>query len=538
MILWFQNLITEHIIAIIILINIAFFYFVSTHSNSKELNKKDIGYLSVIIISSKAITVYMDYFKENIYLSFNNTILKFVSIKNPINDFFNYIIDTEASLSVFLGVVSLLATIYIYCISLENNFKRHVLMTLLGQGKVLYMSILLLVLYCIGVSPVLFLSLIFLIFLELYRMIQEIFSITNTVYFKKNWKEKIIPRLREQDDQINLANIYYQLKEEIVKSMTENNFIAFAELFYYYQELLMTTGFKIPDNFIKFSKSKEDKEGLNFFYAIYKELKKNNNDNFFNVISSTSTTLGEYYINEKNKILGYGYCRLRKFKYYYLKNNKLDDKELMEYHLFTGYKYYGTLDDDISEDINVYILKSTLDLFNEMIKEEDYINLLEFQDILGEKNNQYPSYIKNDYLNEYVRLILIFILEKKKSISNSEELESTLNELKSYYIFLKHTRLLEDIYDSNIKYNWDEFFNIDCFLREGQLDNISTHFNSVNDIILQILNDQVSDWVDKNFILNNYEKIEDVVKRLKLTKLEKRMNSFSNEIKIDKAKNK
>lgn len=210
----------------------------SDNENREKLEKKWLKAFIIILIVSKIITYYINEYEIDSQLIFDfiNGNLKFLFNKgeNPIISLIEIIVNISQSLEIYLGVISVLVAIYIYSISLGDDFKKYVLLTLLGEGKVLYLTVFLLVLYFFNISPVLFITLSIVIFYELYRMIRETFKIMNTVYFKENWKDKIIPQLMKENNRRNLENIYFELRKRIIKAMLERDFIVFEEMIFYY----------------------------------------------------------------------------------------------------------------------------------------------------------------------------------------------------------------------------------------------------------------------------------------------------------------
>ena len=232
-------------------------------------------YIIIQKVSNKKVMVY----------SIISFITMIVTIK-IMNNYERYFIPNEMgfllnylhSLEVFLGILSILMTIYIYSISLGDDFKKSILLILLGKGRIIYLGMMVLILYYFDVKPFYFFSLIIFLFLELYNMTEATFFIVYTTYFRKNWKNKIIPRLVNQGKRNDLENIYYELRKRITKAMLEKDFIVFEEMLAYYKDLLMTDGFEVPEDFIKkriekYKNQEEDSEekekAVGVLYEIY-----------------------------------------------------------------------------------------------------------------------------------------------------------------------------------------------------------------------------------------------------------------------------
>lgn len=265
-------------VIIIILIFNFLLYKNQKESVFNKINKKEIKkYIKFLII----------------FILFSNLIKKLEIREKNILEYLEYLINISQSLDIYLGIISVLVAIYIYCISLGDDFKKYVLLMLLGEGKVLYLIILILFLYFLNISPILFCSLVFVIFYEIVKMIKETFLIMNTIKFKENWKEKIIPKLKKSE---NLENIYYELRKRITKAMLEKDFIVFEEMLFYYKELIKNDNFLVPNDFLYRGKKEQDK-AVGFLYDIYNHLIETPDDNLYDVISYLNIELGNHYLS-------------------------------------------------------------------------------------------------------------------------------------------------------------------------------------------------------------------------------------------------
>lgn len=374
-----------------------------------------------------------------------------------------FFINSTQSLEIFLGIISILMAIYIYSISLGDDFKKSVLLILLGKGRVIYLGMMILILYYFDIAPFYFWTLIVVLFLELYNTIEAIFFVVNTTYFRKNWKEKIIPRLKRNKDENNLENIYYELRKRITKAMLERDFIVFEEMLAYYKELLMTDGFETPKDFIKKRTEKyknqeenfeEKEEAVGFLYDIYIYLLENRDDNLFDKIENLNIDLAEYYLEKEDYRLAREYYSFLNLKYDYLSEKYKDDKEEKGFHLFTGLRYYHSSIKNLNEDKEIIILKSILDLFYKLIKERKYDELEKYRLIFTNEDS---------FLELYARVIVFHFLICLDRNRNNNGIERIIDFFKTdiLNIVWYNPEIIKYLYNLSKEKQWEkEFGNI------------------------------------------------------------------------------
>lgn len=555
----------------------------SDNENREKLEKKWLKAFIIILIVSKIITYYINEYEIDSQLIFDfiNGNLKFLFNKgeNPIISLIEIIVNISQSLEIYLGVISVLVAIYIYLIGLNDDFKKYVLLTLLGEGRPLYLTVFLLILYFFNVSPILFIGLNIVVFYELYNMIKETFKITNNGYFKTNWDKEIINQLLKIRNIKALENMYYEIRKKIMKAILEKDFIFLEETIFYYQELLMADSLKeIPEDYIlpfekidnkkqedfqeninlpkEFKNSvtnseqerierkenyerntlviREMKKAVRFLYKIYKLLIKEPDNNLFEEISDVNLVLGKYYLEKQEYSTARAYFDFLKLKYRYLKNNEVYSKEIKELYLFSGLRYYETYYEKLSEEQEIIILKSILNLFNEMVENDDIEDILRYQEIFTRKREEVDMIL----LKEYTRLLLIFLLEKKGTKSKKEtEIKNIINSIENKYLY-DSNKLLEKIYIQSAEKEWDRKFDIiDYIYNKPDIFGLSTGSIPVNctrDIILRLM-DKVYYSISDDFIIDNYEELEIKISELKLENLNSRLNELSDSIRMKKA---
>jgi len=492
----------------------------SDNENREKLEKKWLKAFIIILIVSKIITYYINEYEIDSQLIFDfiNGNLKFLFNKgeNPIISLIEIIVNISQSLEIYLGVISVLVAIYIYSISLGDDFKKYVLLTLLGEGKVLYLTVFLLVLYFFNISPVLFITLSIVIFYELYRMIRETFKIMNTVYFKENWKDKIIPQLMKENNRRNLENIYFELRKRIIKAMLERDFIVFEEMIFYYKTLLMTDGFEAPEDFIENKvQNQENEKAVRFLYNLYVYLLKEKDNNLFRKISYLNIELGRYYLKRNNFELAKAYYGFLNSKYdYYSKDDNLKYKGI---YIFEGIKGYRDFFNHLSLEQEIIILKSILNLFMRFLKENKIEEIQKYKKILFEKKGK---------LNYYLVIVLTYFLEK---LENKDE--KLIKEFKQKFLIGRKISL-EEIYALNQDEKLEEKFDISDYLMEidENFGNGAGSFGSnlIGIEILRIMN-EVNPYISKEFFKKNKVDIENIVREYKLENLSKRIKILENE---------
>lgn len=490
----------------------------SDNENREKLEKKWLKVFAITLIVSKIITYYINKYEidSKLMLDFINGNLKFIFNKgeNPIISLVEIVVNISQSLEIYLGVISVLVAIYIYSISLGDDFKKYVLLTLLGEGKALYLTIFLLVLYFFNVSPVLFITLNIVIFYELYRMIRETFKIMNTVYFKENWKDKIIPQLMKENNRRNLENIYYELRKRITKAMLEKDFIVFEEMIFYYKTLLMTDGFEAPEDFIKNAESRH--KAVRFLYNLYMILFKEEDENLLRKLSYLNIELGNYYLKKNDIDTAGAYYSFIDLKYEcYKKFSIVENKGIYIFEGIENYMYYKYYCKNFPLEKEVAILKPVLDLFMKFVENERFKEIEEYKKFFEQGRTK---------LKEYVLIVIIYFLRKN---------EKGLETIKKLEKILKKKRInLEEIYCYNVENDLEEKFRLWKYLAErdkafGREAAIYSS-NFIGEEILRIIN-EVNPYISKEFFKENKVDIENIVREYKLENLSKRIKILANE---------
>lgn len=497
------------------------------NENREKLEKKWLKAFVIILIVSKIITYYINEYEidSQLILAFINGNLKFLFNKgeNPIISLVEIVVNLSQSLEIYLGVISVLVAIYIYSISLGDDFKKYVLLTLLGEGKALYLTIFLLVLYFFNISPALFITLSVVIFYELYRMIKETFKIMNTVYFKENWKDKIIPQLMKENNRRNLENIYYELRKRITKAMTEKDFIVFEEMISYYKTLLMTEGFEVPEDFIenvennKNIQQQENEKAIRFLYNLYIFLLKEEDENLLRKLSYLNIELGNYYLIKNDIEIAGAYYSFIDLKYEcYKKFSTVENKGLYIFEGIESYKYYKYYYKDFPLEKEIVILKPALDLFMSFVENERFNEIGEYK--------KFFEYGRTK-LKEYVLIVIIYFLRKnEKSITIVKELEE----------ILKKKRInLEELYRYNVENDLEKKFRLwkYCAKKDKAFGRGAAIYSSnfIGEGILKIMNEE-NLYISKEFFKNNEIDIKNIVKEYKLENLSERIKILEKEI--------
>lgn len=595
-----ESLLSLIVVNNIVLLIVAIFYTTIKNKLSKIIKNKKIKIILYtvlaigIIIFSKYLSYEIEKYKTDSQLMFDffNGNLKFIFNKgeNPIISLAEYIVNISQSLEIYLGVISVLVAIYIYILEIKDNVRKEILLIVLDGENTLKLIIVVLLFYYFNISFILFFSLIFFIFYKIIKIIQYTFEYSNRENFKEIiLKKEIIKKLIDKDKEI-FKNIIKELKDGIYETLINKEYILFEENIYYFEKFLQyEETFNVEDySLIVKSKNKkeeknifkehlikifpkdilvdnkediltnkeileeekivkvrkkgiEDSEIIKFIQSLYIFLIKNPDNLMFEAVSYLNIELGEYYLKKNELKRAKIFYNFLVLKYNYLKNNKKDwliNHENIEENLFYGLTYYETYYEKLSEEQEIIILKSILNLFNEMIENDDIENILKYQEIFTRVGER----VENILLKEYSRVILIFLLEmKKESIKEDNKRIEKFNEIIKqieYHYYHQEGKLLEELYLQSKVKDWERNFNIiDYIYEEPDIFGLSTGWfssNCIRDIVLRLM-DKIYYSISDDFIIDNYEELEIKISELKLENLNSRFNELSDSIRMKKA---
>lgn len=522
----------------IIGINVAMLTIFKKEIKIKEFlkNKKIMLWLLLVVI----LFIFQNSLKNEIEVLQENFIIK------KIDSFFK----DSKTLEIYLGLVSFLLAIYIYCIGIGNTFKKYIIIYLIGEGTILYLSLMVLFMYFLGISNIYIISLLLLTFYELYKIIDLIFFISSQNRFSNEF-DKIIYKFKETDSERGLKDLYYEIKKNIFLSLKDEDYIGFNEGLEFYVKLLKSD-FLEPINFQKIDTSikekirnvlqeqepqsdensvifpkiektaikdveeKEQEESIVFVYLMYKYLLKKPNDELYRELKIITIQLAEYFL-EKNLEYAKIYYNflLERYKYVLSKENAE-----LEFGFLSGYLYLN----NINEEQKIVVYSSLINLINEIIKKDrkkDYtIIKVYFQKLFDDSNC--------DKIDLYVNILLLYLLKNNNKENWDENLEESFT-----YVDIK---ILQDIFIENEKY--EQKFEIYKF--DFTEPNILGHCNyedkklDLKVMIGKLLNKNI-DYLTEDFILEYYDKIEWVSKENNFEKIEKQLLSLEEKIKERRA---
>lgn len=522
----------------IIGINVAMLTIFKKEIKIKEFlkNKKIMLWLLLVVI----LFIFQNSLKNEIEVLQENFIIK------KIDSFFK----DSKTLEIYLGLVSFLLAIYIYCIGIGNTFKKYIIIYLIGEGTILYLSLMVLFMYFLGISNIYIISLLLLTFYELYKIIDLIFFISSQNRFSNEF-DKIIYKFKETDSERGLKDLYYEIKKNIFLSLKDEDYIGFNEGLEFYVKLLKSD-FLEPINFQKIDTSikekirnvlqeqepqsdensvifpkiektaikdveeKEQEESIVFVYLMYKYLLKKPNDELYRELKIITIQLAEYFL-EKNLEYAKIYYDflLERYKYVLSKENAE-----LEFGFLSGYLYLN----NINEEQKIVVYSSLINLINEIIKKDrkkDYtIIKVYFQKLFDDSNC--------DKIDLYVNILLLYLLKNNNKENWDENLEESFT-----YVDIK---ILQDIFIENEKY--EQKFEIYKF--DFTEPNILGHCNyedkklDLKVMIGKLLNKNI-DYLTEDFILEYYDKIEWVSKENNFEKIEKQLLSLEEKIKERRA---
>lgn len=524
-------------IFIIILLNIIILGLFKRELNIKSKLKKlfqneEKIYFILLILS----LFFFQYFIEKeLNILDNNLLIKKI----------NKYINSDRILSVYLGLVSFLLAIYIYCIGIQNSFKKYIIIYLIGEGTILYLSLLVLFMYFLGIPSICIISLLLLTFYELYKIIDLIFFISSQNRFSNEF-DRIVYKFKEANSERGLKDLYYEIKKNIFLSLKDGDYVGFHEGLEFYTKLLKN-GFseevkeeKLPilnrdleseiksENPVQYSgnaeypKSKkiiekvEEKEknmSIEFIYYLYKNIKKYGDDEMYSSLENTTIKLSKYYLNKKDRLYAQLFCDFitERYSYMYITHKKL------EFGFISEYIYL----DDFDEEQKIIMFKSLLYLVNEIIK-KDKKNDYDFVKKIFEK------YLK-DKIGLYVNIILLYLLEV------NEKLKEWDPNFKKKFILID-IECLENLFVENQKYEQKfEIYKFD-FLEPNILGECPYRDKKIKikDILLELLNQNLRKMGEK-FILENYEELEWRIEGKELKNIELKLSELKNKIQNIKA---
>ena len=141
-------------------------------------------------------------------------------------------------------------------------------------------------------------------------------------------------------------------------------------------------------------------------------------------------------------------------KYDYLNEKYKDDIKEKGFHLFTGLRYYHSSIKNLTEQKEIVILKSILDLFYKLIKEKKYDELEKYRLIFTKRDS---------FLEIYARVIIFHFLIHLGTNRKNNGVERVKDFFKTDILNLiwYNPKRIEELYNLSKKNHWEkEFRNI------------------------------------------------------------------------------
>ncbi|SKA01373.1 hypothetical protein SAMN02745174_02269 [Cetobacterium ceti] len=352
----------------------------------------------------------------------------FKDIIGKTNLFFN----KEESLDIYLGLIGIISTIYIYCLSISDTFKKNILIYLLGEDDILYTLIKGLVFYFLNICPILYIGLTIKLFSKLLKSLEILFLIMDNQKFKDNFQNIVVKKYKENKEykeHNGLINLYEEIKTNLYNAIFNKNILNIREMIFYLQNFLA-----YPNNDLK-----EEEKFIGYVAEIYPYLIENRDDNIFLEISYLPICLGDAYIIEKKYNIALQCFALLKNNYLYYYKHNLQEKNI-EWEIFRplAFKYSDNYDELIVyEGAMIKILYS-------MLEKKDFITLKKFFDYYYELENF--SYEENKIIKLFSHLIILFFLKylKMDNIEEAKELKTLIEDNLCY-----RKMYFEKIYNQN-----------------------------------------------------------------------------------------
>lgn len=441
-----------------------------------------------------------------------------------IENIFNY----SKSLEIYLGLIGLISAVYIYCIGIADSFKKNILIFLMGDGDILFISVSILLFYFFNIPSILFISLTLILFFKLLIIINYIFIFLDQKRFEEIFSQKIVEKFKENGNERALSNLYEEIKFNLYEAVLSKNLFRSNELMFYFISFL-----KIDKNNAD-KKSDPESEFISFFYKIYKYLIETPDTNTLLLVSTMSKCLGNYFLEKRNYRYAKACYSLTEYDYeYYIKNYKED------IFLNIGFRLFSSLGSYRSNDVYklACIEHGLLKVIYNCIKLDDYKNLKEFLVFydFGLESNELRRRVKI-----YSSMIIIYFLNgvKDTKIEVLEHRDKILNDLISK-IECEGIKPLEEAYTLGKEkglYNFLEVerFDFSRYDFSGMAGGIFSS-EQVSDIFIRIFNNHWED-LSENFILKNWRELENLSAYEKLENIIQQLKKYEVKIELDRVK--
>lgn len=433
---------------------------------NKKLTYK--GKFQLIIFESLIFTIASYYLKNS-----NNDFLG-ININTIVPLFFNL----KNNLDIYLGLIGIISTIYIYCLSISDTFKKNILIYLLGEDEILYILIKGLLFYFLNICPILYIGLVAKLFYKLLVSLETLFLIMDHQKFKDNFQNRVVKKYKEAGENNGLANLYEEIKINLYNAILNKNILNVREMIYYLKNFLIYPNGKLE----------EEKTFIEYIFKIYLYLLENREDNIFLEISDLPVQLGDAFIKEKEYKTSLSYYSLLEKNYlYYHKYKDIEEKHI-EWEIFRplAFKYSNNYDELIVyEGAMIKILYS-------MLEKKDFIIFKKFFDYYKLENFFYEE---NKIIKLYSHLIILFFLKHLEidNIEDAKELKTLIEENLCYY-----ESYFEEIYNQNKKLGLIEKLKIEEVLwPKPDFMGISSMVTNIKQDIKNLL----IEWIERDRII-------------------------------------
>ena len=451
---------------------------------------------------------------DNSYINLSYTFLE------TVENYFNIekYIDTKNLLNIYLGLVTLLFSIYLYCMGIGNSFKKSVLIYLIGGGDILYLLTSILLLFLFNIDFLVILVFILLAFFKLYKVIKLIFETINEKEFQENFPS-IIEKIKDSNESNSLYNLYYEIRKFLYSSFTNKDSLSFKEGLNYYSKVLTHNNLKNSKKHIIEIDEREKNNAIENLYDFFKQVLDKPDQKLYKELCLFTDELKSFYMNN-DLIKAQLYYNLIDIQYKYLEKTKEEGQEMSDLIDFNFLSDYIHMHFE-NEEQQIIIYKSILSLFNTTIKKNDFKTFEKIKPILQDEFSHQKNIIQN-----YAIIIVNALLSDDKY----KKWRIKLN--KNYT--LEDTKQLEEIFKRN--YELDYKFKANDFTNTPpDINGISTGTSlRTRYVIIELLNEIFEECSDK-FVLENYPILENRAFYLNLENIKLRLDKLKNEINLKKA---
>ncbi|MGX6592598.1 hypothetical protein [Cetobacterium ceti] len=356
----------------------------------------------------------------------------------------NLLIDTINYVTIFAGFGSLIVTLYVYAVSSNDNFKKFILTSLIGEDLLLSLAIYIFTLLFIGVNPIFLVGLTgYLIYLVKSTLTNSMI-ILNSIKLQENF-DNILDYFKYDKENLKMRNIYFELKKNIYNFLVNNDLIHIKESIDFLKRTLERESL-LED--IEKTEDENMNDAIKFINSIYGHLLQFPNDEMFKEVHTLHMIYSKFYYRIKNKE-GFFLSLLntRTLYKYYTKSSPYAKTKLSK-NVIIGFRFgllsylFRDLSKENKEQLDWIIIYNRI-LF--ILAQEAYLNndLEFFQNFIRLIGYHLRFNALNEIHREYKYLEYLSYLGIKLFIDSKKDLIENYNDFNQYILKKLKIRLDE-----------------------------------------------------------------------------------------------